>query len=259
MPPSPRRRSRAEPAASPRTATPPLTPSPRTPCAASASLGRGTMARAGSSPCLCLGSMRYVHVHCLNQWRSASANPVSFYQCEQCLYRYSMRRTKYAELLESPRLSHLATVSLMAIAISTAALTLGVGGAAVRESTGVETRVEQHFYNLVAFHPASPWDSGRLVSSVWGWRLDALVSGLLAVAAVGLALSVHDAWRANRHVSNSWMIGIVALLAAEGSRGMRLLAAIGLLHSFRAMLARVQRLAKAVLTAWGTTILEVRR
>ena len=36
------------------------------------------------SPCLCSGSMRFVHVACLNSWRVQSANERSFYECEQC-------------------------------------------------------------------------------------------------------------------------------------------------------------------------------
>ena len=39
------------------------------------------------SPCLCRGSMRYVHVHCLNEWRTMSVNSRSFYECDQCRYR----------------------------------------------------------------------------------------------------------------------------------------------------------------------------
>ena len=44
------------------------------------------------SPCMCIGSMRYVHVCCLNDWRQESANPRSFYQCDQCGVRASPRR-----------------------------------------------------------------------------------------------------------------------------------------------------------------------
>jgi hypothetical protein len=36
------------------------------------------------SPCLCSGSMRFVHVACINDWRVQSANQSSFYQCDQC-------------------------------------------------------------------------------------------------------------------------------------------------------------------------------
>ena len=51
------------------------------------------------SPCLCAGSMRYVHVQCLNEWRVQSANTHSFFRCDQCSYEYNIQRT-----LNHPRL-----------------------------------------------------------------------------------------------------------------------------------------------------------
>ena len=34
------------------------------------------------SPCLCSGSMRFVHLDCLTKWRTVSSNPLSYVQCE---------------------------------------------------------------------------------------------------------------------------------------------------------------------------------
>lgn len=36
------------------------------------------------SPCLCRGSVRFVHIECLNEWRRLSSNPNSYYECETC-------------------------------------------------------------------------------------------------------------------------------------------------------------------------------
>jgi hypothetical protein len=36
------------------------------------------------SPCLCRGSMRWVHRACLDQWRHASANSRSVHECDNC-------------------------------------------------------------------------------------------------------------------------------------------------------------------------------
>lgn len=55
------------------------------------------------SPCRCSGTMRYVHVHCLNAWRVASVNPRSFFSCDQCGYSYRTKRTVVAELLQSDK------------------------------------------------------------------------------------------------------------------------------------------------------------
>eukprot|EP01050_Picozoa_sp_SAG11_P043167 SAG11_NODE_20279_length_449_cov_0.720000_1_plen_99_part_00 len=43
------------------------------------------------SPCLCRGSMRYVHQECLNQWRTSSQNPDSLSACDSCRFLYRVR------------------------------------------------------------------------------------------------------------------------------------------------------------------------
>ncbi|KAI5123613.1 hypothetical protein M0805_003429 [Coniferiporia weirii] len=42
-------------------------------------------------PCLCKGSISYVHVRCLQRWRRESEN--AFFRCPQCSYRYMTART----------------------------------------------------------------------------------------------------------------------------------------------------------------------
>merc|ERR1719446_589316 len=59
------------------------------------------------SPCMCTGTMRFVHLECLNMWRLASSNPQSFYQCDQCHYQYSFRRALYASILRSALVMHI--------------------------------------------------------------------------------------------------------------------------------------------------------
>jgi hypothetical protein len=51
------------------------------------------------SPCRCKGTMKYVHVQCLDQWRQASARRESFIRCDQCRYEYNLQRTRLAALL----------------------------------------------------------------------------------------------------------------------------------------------------------------
>jgi len=53
------------------------------------------------SPCMCRGSMRYVHLSCLTQWRQASANPRSFFECDNCKYRYRLSRTRLSLIMRS--------------------------------------------------------------------------------------------------------------------------------------------------------------
>lgn len=53
------------------------------------------------SPCRCRGTMKYVHITCLNTWRYSSPNAKSVYQCDQCKYRYNFNRTHYASIVGS--------------------------------------------------------------------------------------------------------------------------------------------------------------
>ncbi|KAJ3475960.1 hypothetical protein NLI96_g11486 [Meripilus lineatus] len=53
-------------------------------------------------PCLCKGSISYVHVKCLHRWRNASASPSAFYSCQQCGYRYHFARTRVVGIATNP-------------------------------------------------------------------------------------------------------------------------------------------------------------
>jgi len=55
------------------------------------------------SPCRCKGTMKYVHVQCLNQWRKTAVKKESFYQCDQCHYQYNLQRTSWRAWLMNPR------------------------------------------------------------------------------------------------------------------------------------------------------------
>eukprot|EP00967_Tisochrysis_lutea_P097161 scaffold142637_cov37-Tisochrysis_lutea.AAC.3 len=43
-------------------------------------------------PCLCRGTMAWVHMECLDRWRHTSVNPRSFYRCDQCHFEYRLGR-----------------------------------------------------------------------------------------------------------------------------------------------------------------------
>src|SRR5271155_5297676 len=53
------------------------------------------------SPCRCRGTMKFVHLSCLNSWRYASPNARSVYQCDQCGYKYNFNRTQYAAFVSN--------------------------------------------------------------------------------------------------------------------------------------------------------------
>eukprot|EP00966_Prymnesium_polylepis_P175518 4062099-Prymnesium_polylepis.1 len=74
------------------------------------------------SPCLCRGSMRFVHVHCLNEWRATSQNPRSFFRCDQCRYEYRVQRTALASVLQSEAAVLVASAVLLLATVALGAL-----------------------------------------------------------------------------------------------------------------------------------------
>ncbi|CAG8655048.1 2688_t:CDS:2 [Acaulospora morrowiae] len=69
------------------------------------------------SPCLCKGTMRYVHVECLNHWRLRSQKKTSFFQCDECKYKYAFRRTTMAKFATNKLALTLVTFTLFAFCV----------------------------------------------------------------------------------------------------------------------------------------------
>ncbi|KAF9316120.1 hypothetical protein BG003_002317 [Podila horticola] len=69
------------------------------------------------SPCLCKGSMKYVHVECLNAWRARSPKQESHYKCDTCKYAFSFRRTSFARYLAHPLTVFVLTILVFIAAV----------------------------------------------------------------------------------------------------------------------------------------------
>ncbi|KXS21140.1 hypothetical protein M427DRAFT_51412 [Gonapodya prolifera JEL478] len=69
------------------------------------------------SPCKCKGSMRYVHLECLNEWREKSQKKESFYECDQCKYRYRFQRTFWAKMVMNELVLFLVTFTLFSLLV----------------------------------------------------------------------------------------------------------------------------------------------
>ncbi|KZS96127.1 hypothetical protein SISNIDRAFT_451815 [Sistotremastrum niveocremeum HHB9708] len=68
-------------------------------------------------PCRCDGSMRYVHVDCLNTWRKASPSRSAFYSCQQCGYQYRFARTRVVGLATSPFVIAVTSLNLFILVV----------------------------------------------------------------------------------------------------------------------------------------------
>jgi len=53
-------------------------------------------------PCLCRGTISYVHVKCLQRWRTSSPNKSAFFSCPQCKYRYRFARLGLVGMASNP-------------------------------------------------------------------------------------------------------------------------------------------------------------
>ncbi|KAG8851403.1 hypothetical protein FRB91_007983 [Serendipita sp. 411] len=68
-------------------------------------------------PCKCKGSIRYVHVNCLNTWRKTGGSSESFWSCPQCGFKYNIARTKIIGLSTSPLVLGATTVVLFLLIV----------------------------------------------------------------------------------------------------------------------------------------------
>lgn len=76
------------------------------------------------SPCRCAGSMKYVHIGCLNRWRATAPTARSRFKCDQCGYAYRVRRTALAAFLASDVGALSVAVCLLAVAVQTLGFSL---------------------------------------------------------------------------------------------------------------------------------------
>ncbi|KAI2642221.1 hypothetical protein GGS21DRAFT_501550 [Xylaria nigripes] len=63
------------------------------------------------SPCLCKGSIKYMHEGCLKLWMNE--NPSKGYKCDICKYQYRMERLSWAQRLRSPFISLMMTLAIL--------------------------------------------------------------------------------------------------------------------------------------------------
>ncbi|KAA1091134.1 hypothetical protein PGT21_026534 [Puccinia graminis f. sp. tritici] len=123
-------------------------------------------------PCLCRGTMAFIHVGCLQRWRITSPSPKSFYRCDQCGYRYKLRRAKIAGLAENPAI--LGGVTFMVFFILV--ILSGFISSWLLESYSQITTLETHWDSGLG--PFSYDSTGKIVGEVVGEAVRVLNSKL---------------------------------------------------------------------------------
>lgn len=117
------------------------------------------------SPCLCSGSSKYIHKHCLEEWRRTSQ--LNYYRCPTCHYHYKISRIWWGDLLAWPGTSIIAaTASILAAGYATGTI-----------SSSCLNYVYYYFYHM-------PYHSPH--------RMQVLFHGLAWIGIPGLITGVID-------------------------------------------------------------------
>lgn len=189
------------------------------------------------SPCLCSGTMAFVHVHCLNEWRAQSVNPKSVFQCDQCGYQYRTERTRAAAALQSELCIWLASTLLVA---STVALAAALPG-----------EPERRLYEMAAWRPHAEIEG-------WNSWCDRLVAGMMLPAGLGFLYEIYDRFRRAQDRVNGAFSMLCMVSFVHNQIGPALLGCCALY--FWTKLAReLHTVARALLVRFGEAVLEVRR
>jgi hypothetical protein len=196
-------------------------------------------------PCSCRGSMAWVHVECLDKWRRASANPQSFYRCDQCHYEYQFGRAfeayghgfgdkiTVARLLSSRLSIHAASVVVLLLVVFVAGF----------------------FGKLLGLSPLTP-DRLTWAQVFQCFNLNHLYSGSMLVGLGSLSgfliESCSTVYRFGR-IGGAWGNGWGGGLSGGGGRGggdaqkiiLVILVVVGLLVALRWIYVRLQILAES--------------
>ncbi|GAB5368869.1 hypothetical protein AAMO2058_001356700 [Amorphochlora amoebiformis] len=208
------------------------------------------------SPCLCRGSMQVVHVSCLNEWRRSSANPRSYYRCEQCHYEYQLRRAWFAELLlDDSVVKTFSVLALIGMMILSAFIALPV-------TYMLKVDLAEEMYRLCEWRPWWLMEDRYPWISSFRPTFDFIVQGHLFLATIGFAHWFYDQYLIHRHTADGWMrllhMGAIFGGLQAGYRSARLALGLGsyfiLEHLYN--IAKVR--CKYIVQTWGEAILEVR-
>ena len=94
-------------------------------------------------PCRCTGTMKYIHVGCLNQWRALAPRERSYYQCDQCQYQYNVERAKWTEIIENKN----TTIAISSILLMIAILIVGL--------ITFKLPIADYVWNLIEWNPTN--------------------------------------------------------------------------------------------------------
>jgi len=203
------------------------------------------------SPCLCRGSMRFVHVSCLNAWRAAAPDSRQQFACGQCRFRYEIRRTRVAAFLQSDAGAAAIAAALgLALVVALGSIGLATTDAARRRRLYSWLRLSHEFRALSA---------AREVAYLGGAAVGLLVFALYAAAEAAVAYARYNAGVALNHAATpALLLGAYVLAEVRDARRGRALAVIGLALACRGLYHEALLKARALSHRIGDRVLDVR-
>ncbi|CAG8500685.1 15896_t:CDS:1 [Cetraspora pellucida] len=132
------------------------------------------------SPCKCTGSMQYVHIGCLNQWRASSAREDSSYQCEICKYEYKFYRPTFAKIIASPIFLHLVTILMFLLVLYSISWIVKL----------IDIRIKKGQTN---------YDKSWMDAPMLGLKLIHIIYGICIVSIMSICYMVFDSCRKGYH------------------------------------------------------------
>ncbi|CAG8626466.1 12788_t:CDS:1 [Acaulospora colombiana] len=124
------------------------------------------------SPCKCKGSLQYVHLSCLNEWRSTTLRQDASYRCEVCKYEYKFYRPKLAKVLESAIFLHTTTFIIFLLVIYGISWIIRV--------------IDRNLINKHSPPPDSTAPGGWIYTNILGVEALHLIIGAVMISFVGV-------------------------------------------------------------------------
>lgn len=205
-------------------------------------------------PCMCHGSMKYVHVGCLQEWRQNSVNSSSYFQCAQCGFKYNIYRPRLANYLLSAGQDH---NHILVRACSVLALLLATIMSGFLCSW---FHLDARFYDLMEWSPPwKDWDNSDagVVSLYLASALDIFASGALFIGMLMFVVTMYSRMQMWYEMRNYVGIGLTLAYLSQGGGIWRLSAIAGLMYAYYNLYERFRVLSKRLLHWLGDRVIEV--
>ncbi|EIN14136.1 hypothetical protein PUNSTDRAFT_95736 [Punctularia strigosozonata HHB-11173 SS5] len=112
-------------------------------------------------PCLCKGSITYVHVKCLQTWRMSSQSETAFFKCPQCGYRYRFARTRIVGMASNPVIIAAGSAILFTVLVLCSSFITTAFLSPFEDDIDTRHSGTTYYYSSYGGFWTSPWDVGR--------------------------------------------------------------------------------------------------